>query len=341
MAQHCIEKGGIEPARREPAGCKLARLQMRQPYLFMRCPTLATLALFSTGALSATEFLPLQPGNYWTYRPSAGGDPVSIRVGTQALIGGQVYHRLTGYATQPLWVRAAENGNLFFRDEEFDRDILLTSFEIVDRAWFEAPFRPCEQQGQALAERRDYQGPAGRFTAAVAIRYRVLNCADTGVEEELYLENVGMLRRTVTTIAGPRSYDLVQARIGNMVLGEAPSAGLQVSASLSPEANRILATLRFVKVGGAPITLQWASSQEHELVLRNSAGEVLYRWSDGRAFLPVVRDEVLDAEFVRTIPIDLQSTLSGGVYTLEAWLTAGSQGREFSASVAFEVPRPQ
>ena len=315
----------------------------------MRYPTLATIAFLGTSALNATEFLPLQPGNYWTYRLSTGGDPLSIRVGTPALIGGQVYHRLNGYAARPLWVRSAENGNLFYRDEDFDRDILLTSFEIVDQglvdqalvdqAWFDAPFRPCEQQGQPVTPRGDYLGPAGRFRSVLAIRYRVLNCADTGVEEELYLENVGMLRRTVTTIAGPRSYDLVQARIGNMVLGEAPSAGLQVSANVSLEANRIAATLRFVKVGGAPITLQWASSQEHELVLRNSASEVLYRWSDGRAFLPVVRDEVLDAEFVRTIPIELQAPLAAGVYTLEAWLTAGSQGREFSASVAFEVPQ--
>ncbi len=257
------------------------------------------------------------------------------------MIGGRLYHRLTGYVAQPLWVRAAENGDLFFRDEEFDRDLLLSSFENTDRAWFEAPFRPCEQQSQAQTARRDYQGPAGRFSAALSIRYRSFNCADTGVEEELYIENVGMLRRTVTTIAGPRSYDLVQARIGQMTLGEAPSAGLQVSANVSPDAGRIVATLRFLKVGGAPITLQWASSQEHELVLRNSAGDVLYRWSDGRAFLPVVRDEVLNAEFVRTVPIELQSALADGVYTLEAWLTAGSQGREFSASVAFEVQHPR
>jgi hypothetical protein len=306
----------------------------------MNASTLLAITVLGASALPAAEFLPLQTGNFWIYRSQQTGETLSIRVGTPAVIGGQVYHRLNGYVSQPLWVRPAQDGSLWYRDEEFDRDGPLTLFEILDRAWFNAPFRPCgEQIGQAQGTRVEYQGPAGRFTGALEIRYQIIGCADVGVTNELYLENIGMLRRTVTTITGPRSYDLVEARVGSLTLSEAPTAGLQVSAAVAPGAGQILATLRLVKVGGSPITLRWASSQEYELILRNAAGEVLYRWSEGKVFLPVVRDEVIESGFLRTVPIELRDALPEGIYTLEAWLTAGAAGREFSASVAFEVKK--
>jgi len=290
--------------------------------------------------LSGAEFLPLETGNEWVYRDSLGA-AFQVRIGTPAVIDGNVYHRLIGYATQALWVRKAQDGAIYVRDEENGRDVIFLSFEPFEGGWFYAPYRPCEQEGQVQLRRAQFEGPAGRIDEALRVRFRSFGCADAGVEEELFAENIGMLRRTVSTIAGPRTAQLVYARVGNLTLKTGQGASFDLRLSVPDAPDRVIrADLRLNVTGPLPLLLTYPSSQEYEMVLKDAEGTVLWRWSDGRFFEQAERTVSLGPGS-RLTSEEIPAPDKDGIYSLEAWITAGESKREFAASARFELKRRQ
>jgi hypothetical protein len=177
---------------------------------------LSTFILFSSALLAQPEWLPLKDGNTWTYQERRGTSSFTIRVGTPAFIGNEIYYRLTGYTPQPVWARYHEDGDLYYRNEDLERDERLTSFDPAEQPYWNAPLRACEQGGQTQDKRAAHRGPAGEFPSALVIKYLVYGCADAGVLEEKFAANIGMIERTEQTIAGPRTYELVLARVGSL-----------------------------------------------------------------------------------------------------------------------------
>ena len=57
-------------------------------------PKLAVLAIAAGASLPAANFLPLEPGNTWTYRNRLLGDGFTVRVGLPAVINGNIYYAL-------------------------------------------------------------------------------------------------------------------------------------------------------------------------------------------------------------------------------------------------------
>ncbi|HWR54507.1 MAG TPA: BsuPI-related putative proteinase inhibitor [Bryobacteraceae bacterium] len=298
-----------------------------------------TLLLSLCAAMPAADFLPLEPGNSWTYRQAGGNETFTISVGTTpAVIGGEVYYRLTGYVKEPVWARVIDDA-LYYRDEERERDVLLTLFALVDGAWFEAPLRTCEQEGQPFRNKERYEGPAGHHGSTLVVRYRTFSCADAGVVSEEFLENIGMVRREVTTIAGPRVYELVDARVGGLSLAAKPSTAFRVSLQ-SIEEKKIAATLKLI-VSGAPVTLKFNSSQEFDAVLKDPKGDTIYVWSSDKAFLQALHERTIEGEATWRFEIPLAKALDQpGRYTLEGWITSGQSNRDYSAVTAFEVIQP-
>lgn len=297
---------------------------------------LFTVVLFSCAVLPAVDYLPLETGNTWTYRDQGGRDTFTVSVGVPAVIGGQMYYRLTGYVGERLWVRSAEDG-LYYRDEERDRDALLTPFVSSD-LWLKAPYRPCDQEASASQGKQPYTGPVGRYGPARLVQYRSFGCADVGVVKEEFLDNIGMVRREVTTIAGPRVYELVHARVGGAVLGEKPGAAFRVSVRHEGDA-RLVATLR-LSVFGPPVKLVFPTSQEYDVQLRDPEGNVMYTWSADKGFLQAIHTRDAEGELVWAVEIPLTDRLKPGRYTVEAWLTSGPSRRDFAATTSFDVAAP-
>lgn len=297
-----------------------------------------TLLLSLCAAGAAADFLPLEPGNSWTYRQTGGNETFTITVGTTpAVIGGEVYYRLTGYVKDPVWARVVDD-TLYYRDEERERDVPLTVFTPLEGAWFEAPLRICEQEGQAFRSKDRYQGPAGNHGPTLVVRYRSFSCADAGVVSEEFLENIGMVRREVTTIAGPRVYELVDARLGGITVAERPNTAFRVTVR-SVEQHRITANLKLI-VSGAPVTLRFRSSQEFDAELKDPKGNTIRVWSADKSFLQALHERTVAAEAEWNFELPLTDWLDQpGRYTLEAWITSG-KGREYSAVTAFEVIQP-
>jgi hypothetical protein len=303
------------------------------------------LAILTVGMAAAAQgYLPLQAGNEWTYRDATTGAAHQIRVGVPVMHQGNAYHKVTGYAASPVFLRA-EGANLYGFDEEADREFLFASFEPVEGGWLDTAIGGCPQGYQPQARTVPYGAPHAWFPEALDVRYRSYSCADTGVERELYVANVGLVRRSVSTIAGPATYDLVHARVGALTyLGE-PAASFHVVldrtvVDLGAGADqRLRVTLRLSLYHAVAQTLEFASAQRYDIQLRNAQGEIVYRWSDDAVYAQSVEERVVagEASFVQEIPLHLRGgePLPPGMYTVEAWLN--TPAREFAGAAGIEV----
>jgi hypothetical protein len=313
----------------------------------MKLLTTAIVAIgLLTGALSGADFLPLQEGNAWTYRASATGETFSVRVGQPVTIAGHVYYDLIGYTDTDLLVRIEETyGALVYWDGVRNQEILLTSFEQFEGGHWVAPFRPCpEEDGQGQLKPGNHDGPAGPIAGVLEIRYRAIGCADTGPLEEQYAEHLGMLRRVVSTIAGPRTFDLIAARVGNITIDAAPSGSFSVSLGTTTGAGPVLATFRLRVNSKLPLTLAFTSGQEYDFALKDSAGTTLWRWSASRTFLQATHQRIVADEWSATVEIPWPTTTGGvlqpGDYTVEAVVT-NANSLPFAATVPVTIaPAP-
>ena len=106
-----------------------------------------------------------------------------------------------------------------------------------------------------------------------------------------------------------------------------------------------------------PVTLTFPSSQEFDFEIRDAAGRIVWQWSSGHAFLPVIHTVTLQGcraagrlrQYLwcraELAPTDVDSPygfLEPGLYTLRGRLTAD---RAMEATITFEVvwgssPRP-
>ena len=304
---------------------------------------IAIAALLAAPAAQAADFLPLSPGNRWTYR-AASGETFEIKIGLNPIAtgGGLVYQSLTGYAAEPLLVRRGDDGVVYWLNQEFEREEILADFRPLSGAFYSTPISaPCDQDAQAQERPVVFEGAGGIFPDAREIRYRILDCADTGVESELYLDNIGLARRVVQTIAGPREFNLVSAKVGPLTLSEAPGVDFRVSLS-SAAINRVRRTdpvsvevgLRLVVDRLDPVHLRYTTSQRYDVAVKNERGETLYLWSATAIFLQVVSEEdVSHAEYHVPLTLDLPD----GRYQVEAWLTSDARDRQFAGVAPLSV----
>src|SRR5581483_8937018 len=156
---------------------------------------------------------------------------------------------------------------------------------------------------------------------------------DTGVLSEQYAENIGMLRRVVETFAGPRKFDLVWARVGNLEI----DALRRGSFSISIDAN-LNAILRLQTNPPDALRLSFPTAQEFDVVVRDSAGNIVWQWSDGQVFDQAAHQKTIAGLW--TIPVAIPRPAQPGAYIIEARLVTTSP--QFSAAVPLTIaPDPQ
>jgi hypothetical protein len=296
--------------------------------------TSAVILFILTGAihLSAAEFLPLAPGNTWTYRDAASGHSFTVQVGTQVFLNQRIYHTLRGYVAEQLLVRVNEYGNIVYWDDDRGSDILLTSFEVVPRSWWEAPGRECEQQGQTQEASGTHDGPAGKWSV-LQIQYRTLGCADAGTQSEQYAENIGMVRRVMNTIAGPRTFNLVHARMGTLTISPGSAGSFSVTAAPESWPGFWLVTLRIEVPAETMLTLHFPSAQEYDLRVRDVRGNILWTWSADKLFAQMVHERRISGGFSASVVVPHPPAIPEGphFYTIEAWLTNVESDPQFAA----------
>ncbi|NPV27838.1 MAG: hypothetical protein HPY81_10465 [Firmicutes bacterium] len=87
-----------------------------------------------------------------------------------------------------------------------------------------------------------------------------------------------------------------------------------------------------------PITLDYSSSQRFDLLIRDSDGNQVWQWSDGRAFLSVLGQVVLAPNEAITYRAtwNVPPTAAPGSYTIVGWDTA-TQLSQYHLQITIQV----
>src|SRR5262249_32356388 len=135
------------------------------------------LLLGAVPCLFAGDPFPLETGNTWTYRESTTGQTFTITVGLPIFYGGHVYYQVRGYVGGDAMARIDEGGQLVYLDPE-GKEALLTPLVPFDGGWYNVPLRTCDSLAQAAEKRGSHEGPAGRFSNVLDVRFQTPECAD-------------------------------------------------------------------------------------------------------------------------------------------------------------------
>lgn len=294
--------------------------------------SLTTTVLLAASTLSAANFLPLQTGNSWTYRAAGTKMEFTIAVSTPILVNDRVYYSVTGFTDSRLYARN-EGDNLVMLDEDTGAEKILVSFEPFEGGWWNAHGRLCDTLGQTKLRRGDHDGPAGPISNVLNVEYRTLGCADTGLLSEQYADNIGLLRRVVQSIAGPRTYDLVSARVGHLSV-EGNTNGRFTTSIEGVTADSIEVRLTLEASPAAPLTLSFASGQEYDVLLRNEDGNVAYLWSSTALFIQATHTRTITGRWTTTVTLPKPVP---GNYTVEGWMTTARDEGRYGASVPLTI----
>jgi len=298
--------------------------------------SLATAA--AVGCLAQpVNYFPLDVGNQWVYQVSGLAGGSSVVAGITGVVEGNgrywaIYEGFEGAR----WLRVDEAGSLYAYDPQARLEVAVAPFG-NDQATFEPQPNPCRQTGRIVSRAAAYKGPIGEFTNALEVRYSPGACNDAGLISEVYLPWVGLVQRTVSTIAGPRVYDLTYARLGDVTVITGPEVSFGMALNPSPLAPgdtlRVRLSLRVAR--STPLRLTFPSGQLFDLAIRNSKGEQVYLWSAGKAFtMAIVNMEVQgEKNFLIEAPL---AGIPPGRYTVETWLTTVGP-REWAAVMPIEI----
>jgi hypothetical protein len=336
--------------------------------------------LFSTGAWAqrtlrarttssaavVADFFPLQVGNSWTYALTgfAAQGSVTVKVTNAIDVEGVRYYKIEDYTADPVFVRQDAEGRVFeLRTEPAEIERWFTRANSHGSLWYDlaAPVGTSWESGLSLdcvgmavmaRPPSNVEVPARVFEELAAVSFPANNCADAGVEEEIFAAGVGLVRRTSLTIGGPRSMVLVSAQVNGKQVG---AKGLAVSlmidrpvyfANLQPPVDPVLsvpvlhAQFKLENTGEQPLTISIPSGQEFDLVIRDEAGEEVFRWSDGKFFTQALQTISLSpGERVYTVDVPLGKggqPLPPGRYTVEAWIATVAP-KLYQATLAFEL----
>ncbi len=302
------------------------------------------LALLAASAFAAPsqslDYFPLQVGNQWIYQSTGAGASNQIieATGTRTLDSGQTYYLVSGFAGDSLPIRRTADNKLVRLNDTGNEDVLVDFGADTGRE-FPSAIDACTNAGTIQSISAPYKGPIGQFDETLVTAYRG-NCADAGIQREQYLAFVGLLQRVQTSIAGPRVYDLVYARVGGALQVSAPlvSFALSLDNKTYKPGDKMTARLTLRNTQPQPLVLEFSSGQEYDVVIQDSAGKEVYRWSAGKMFAQLMHNVSVAGEKNWVVDITLAAPLPAGKYAVQAWLTTtGTPSKKYSASSGFDV----
>lgn len=320
-----------------PMGPSSSTIVMRLACLFF--------ALTTVAAAFQPDYFPLRVGNQWVYaRGGLGaGDPVVVEVTEVGVFDHLPFALVKGFPAGDVWLRLEEDGRLLARDPATGAISTWVGFAAPLKETFVTTIDPCTDSGQIVSREASLTGPVGEFSTALEVAY-TSSCADAGIQSDFYLPYVGLTRRVVNSIAGPRTWDLVYARLGGVTFVAEPSFSTSISLNQvrfasgdEPGLLRARFTLRNIRL--EPLTLTFPSGQRFDFIIRDSDDNVVYRWAARRTFPQIITTETFTHEKNYVIETSLaagDTPFPPGTYTIEAVLTTLGPER-FSATARFAI----
>lgn len=288
------------------------------------------------------DYLPLQTGNQWIYRSSTGSI-MQVEVGRPAEFDGRLYYLVKGHGGGDAWLRRGEDGAVYAYDTERKTELLWYDFWRAPGEPY-ATAVPGSNNSPAVVKsvQAVYDGPVGWYDWALEIEYP--GTFQVGLYRELFLPFVGLLHRELGA-GGPAmvTWDLIYARLGGVTYVNERnfSFGLTLDRFRYPAGSEMIARLTVRNGSWDPVTLEFPTSQIFDLIIRNGAGQIVYRWSDGKAFLQALQTVTYgfgEKNYALLAPLKSPAglPLAPGKYIAEARLMNG-KGGSYAASAAFEI----
>lgn len=278
---------------------------------------------------AAERFFPLNAGNFWLYETSDGQHSFRIEVAIPIQFDGKFYFSVRDYLVpgERHFLHESPGVALFSLNTSNDTTKLLTSFDASGQPNFVADDRPCGSvMGTVNQTRQVAVVPTGYWEDLLRITYQVANCGTPSIESELYAPGIGLLQRTYRVGDTTRHYNLVNARVGGVVIF-AQSAGITSLSVYKPQQGdtKLRMSLRTLGEYGDSLQVSFPTTQRYDAVIRDTQGRKLWQFSDGKTFLPEPATISLPVSYEINVPLEelLQKSIAPGNYTFEAWLTPG------------------
>lgn len=291
--------------------------------------------------LAAQDYFPLQAGNVWVYKGSGSraGSETTVEVTGTAEYNGTSYSILHGLTERDALLREDNSGNVFAYDPAAGQEKPWFAFNAPEGSIYESVVSCCNK-AMVAARNAKYTGPVGSFDYALQMTYP--GVFQVGVANDLFLPYVGLVSRSIAT-GGPTyaGLDLIYARLGGVTFLTGPQVSftLTLDKTTYPTQNAdMIARLTLSVKQAEPLSLTFSSGQMFDLVVRNSAGKDVYRWSAGVLFAQIVQTIQVSGEknWVVHAVLGKAAALPPGQYTAEGYLTPTGDKR-YTATVGFEV----
>ncbi len=317
---------------------------------------LAATGLPATGLPATPDYFPLAIGNVWIYRITGVGATLepsvwSIEVKGAETRNGVTYYRVTGYR-DPYLLRSGDDGTIYSWDDREQREVVWYRFGAALGEDYTTSVPYCCGRARIATKTAKVEVPVGSFDSALELRYP--GVFQVGIEGEWFLPWIGLLKRTVNT-GGPsfRSEELIYARLGGVTVISAPQTSFSLTLDRAvyvlPREDRVAAPIMIARLSllhtqPDALRLVFPSGQTFDLVIRNSKGDEVYRWSEGKAFTLALRNETVSGEKNEVVTVRLvtkeNSLFPPGEYTAEGLLTTIGTP-VYKASLPFRVVEPQ
>jgi hypothetical protein len=312
--------------------------------------------------LTRMNYFPLETGNQWVYSDGRNSYAVEVTQETTES-NGRTYYQITGFfQNDPAKVRKLRRdylGQVWEYNPRGEDFLWYRLSGVMVAAWeFQSGQEISCVTGSSLSARSTgdpIQVAAGNFSRIIRVEFKS-RCADGGILEDYFAPGMGLIKRVNNSIAGPRNFELISARVGSQLFPQSVY-GAQISIDkpvyfnnrmppVSNPAPTLIAQLSLHNDSDTPVELAFSSSQRYEWVIRDRVGKELWRWSEGLGFLQVLGQETLakGRPLNYSVSIKLASRngtlLDAGFYTLEGYLTTieVQKGMQpLGASIRFEL----
>lgn len=291
------------------------------------------------------DYWPLQLGHQWVLRAESRFlDTQVVEVTGKSSVAGREYFQMRFFG-RDLLVRTVANGDMMVWDDRSNSESILIAFSAGVGSTFRTSIDPCTGTGRIDSNSATHKGPAASFSNVLAVSFLSV-CADAGFAQMSFAPGTGPVYIEAGNIAGALRYELIYARTGATVLSAPESAfGLSLDSPVyafvppgtaggGPQFALARMTLR--NTHAEPVEITFASGQTYELLLKNIRGEIVWRWSEGKAFTQALRNERFgpgEKNWAETIPLN---GVPAGKYMVEAFLVTVGE-RQYVASIGIEI----
>jgi hypothetical protein len=317
---------------------------------------LASVFAAAAAAVAAgPDYFPLHQGNQWVYRCSgACAEPLAVaEIAGTAYLHGRWYSHYRGLGTAA-WLRQDAEGSVWAFDPATGTESRWYAFSASEGQGYATTLDPCSTRAAMASRAYAYQGPAGVFPETLRLVYSG-PCVDAGLTEEVFYRWTGLMRRTETTVAGPRTWELIYARTGGVTVRSAPELSVSLTldrcvytANLMPPVDpatsipKLTARLTVRNTTSTPVTLDLPDGIRFCMRVQkdgSQAGALSYSACSRDTSSPAEEIIALGEKnylLVFRLATPQGAPLPEGAYTVTAWLSKDPDSG-FSASAGFEV----